>query len=161
MNGDRPGKPPKPPLKAPQGERQFGGWPSLGRKDFKRKGVFNPFTCACTHAHTQTRTYTHAHIHARTRTHAHMRTHAHVRTLVRITMYARTRKQPYTYARTYATHAHTRSCTHVHMRTHAHMYARVHTHVGAAQRSRRPSLRHALCLLIEFCPPRIGRIEVN
>ena len=65
MNGDRPGKPLKPPLK---GTNSLEAGPLLGRKDTKRKDVFNPVTCACTH------TYPHTHKYARTHTHTHTST---------------------------------------------------------------------------------------
>ena len=143
MNGDSLGKPPKPPLK---GTNSLEAGPLLGRKDTKRKGVFSPFTFACTH------TYPHAH----TYTHTHTQVH-NARTQIRT--------QPYTHACTYTKHAHVRARTHtrtrmhtnMHVRAHTHTCARthstrVHTHVGAAQRTRRPSHRLALCLLIKCCP---------
>ena len=58
MNGHWPGKPPKPPLG--QGDKQLGG-PLLVKKDTKRRGVFNPLTCACTHTYPHAHTHTHAH----------------------------------------------------------------------------------------------------
>ena len=93
----------------------------------KRKGAFNPFTCARTH------TYLHAHTYARTHTQVH-NARKHVRT------------QPYTHARTYTTHAHTHirertqtnthvsermhtcACTHTYVRTHTHTHMHTHTH---------------------------------
>ena len=113
MNGDRPGKPLKPPLEAPEVDKQLGRLALYWGGRTKRKGAFIPFTCARTH------TYPHAHTHTHTPTCMHTRTR---------------------------THTHTN--THIRARTHT----RVHTHAGAAHRSRRPSHRLALCLIIVLPP---------
>ena len=63
----------------------------MRRKDSKRKGAFNPFTCArtCTYAHARTysthaHTYVHAHTHTFAHTHARTQTHIRARTQTHI-----------------------------------------------------------------------------
>ena len=184
MNGGRPGKPPKPLLKAPKGDRQLGvadffkpsiqtasekkategeaakahaesvagdraaqaEWdaaakkrepgrppklasgisskgtgPLLGRKNTKRKGVFNPSTCARTHVRTHTHISARTHVRAHTRTCA--RTHTHTRKYT--TIYTRTHVNN---ARTHV-HARTHTYTHTHTRTHTHVRACISVHV--------------------------------
>ena len=151
MNGDR-------PESRPQGTNS---WEALsGRKDTKRKGVFNPFTCACMQTYLHTHTHAHTRIHIRTHAsqcmHAFMYTTVHTHTHVRnARSHVRARARTHTHTHTYThAHKHARTRTHAHMRTHAHIRAHtcLHTHVGAAHRARRPSHRLTLCLLI-MCAP--------
>ena len=111
-----PGRPPK----LASGISSRGAGPLLGRKDTKRKGAFNPFTCARTRTHAPTHTYVHAHTYVHTYPHT------------------RTRTRTYTYIRTSTqrTHAHTymHNCIHTYTRTHVHnarTYTRTHTHAHA------------------------------
>ena len=73
-----PGRPPK----LASGISSKGTGPLLGRKNTKRKGVFNPSTCARTHVRTHARTHAHTHkcTHTRTSTHTYVRTHTHAHT---------------------------------------------------------------------------------
>jgi hypothetical protein len=133
MNGNKPGKPPKPPLKAPKVGKQLGGWPSVGEEGPRGRASSFP-----SHVHARTRTRMHTHIH----THTHLRECTQVRACIHVCARA---------------HTHTHTHTHIHtstQRTHTHTY--VHTHVA-----RRPSHRLALCLLIMCCPPRIAHIGAS
>ena len=143
MIGDRPGKPPKPPFKASLGDKQLGRLAiSLGERTPRGRASSIP-----SHAHARTRTHTHTRMHTRTCTHTYTHTYTHIRTSTQ-----RTHKRTYTteYTR-----------MHVHnARTHVRARTRKHTHVGAAQRARRPSHRLALCSFMKCCPTRIGRMRV-
>ena len=110
MDGDRPGKSPKPPLKAPKVDKQLGRLALYWGGRTKRRAPSFP-----SHVHARTRTRMHTHIHTHTYVHAHTYAHAH--------MYAHTHikvnnacthvsTQPYTHARTYTTHAHTHTYVH-------------------------------------------------
>ena len=133
----------------------------MGRKD-QEEGRLHSLHM-CTHAHIPACIHTRTRMHTRTR--AHTYTHTYARTH-KYTMHARMYAHNHTHTRTYTTHAHTYANTHTHIHTHVgvrmHAYVRVHTrvhtHAGAAHKSRRPSPRLALCLLIMCCPPRIARI---
>ena len=107
----------------------------MGRKDTKRKGVFNPFTCACTqtypHAHTcvwdmYTYVYTHVRTHVCAHTHTYARTHKY-------TMHARMYVHNRTHTCTYATQAHIYAHvhTHIHKQTRTYTHARTRTHAHA------------------------------
>jgi len=104
MDGDRPGKPPKPPLKAPKVDKQLGRLAlSWGGRTPRGRASSIP-----SHVHART-TYARAHTDPHAQVH---NARTHIRT------------QPYTHACTYTTHAHTYA--HPHTRMYAH--ARAHAH---------------------------------
>ena len=94
MNGDRPGKSPKPPLKAPKVDKQLGRLASIGEEG-PREGRLHSLHM-CTHTLVRACTHTPTCMHTRTRMH----------------MYARTHTQ-------YTTHAHTHTYVHAHKQTRA------------------------------------------
>jgi len=88
MNGDRPGKPPKSPLKAPKVDKQVGRLALSWRKRTPRGRA----SAIPSHAHARTRTlmhtHTHTYVHAHKQTpmYAHARTHTYARTRACIRM---------------------------------------------------------------------------
>jgi hypothetical protein len=104
----------------------------LGRKDTKRKGVFNPFTM---HARTYVHARTQEHAHTHTRTHVPARTHVSARTHVRTYIHTYARTHTITHTHKYATHTRTyvHNCTHTHVRARTHTCARTHTYARAYQ----------------------------
>ena len=112
---------------APQDPQVGHGWeagPLLGRKDTKRKGVINPFTCACTHTYPPARTHTRTHTCTRTHVHTHVHTQSYTYTCSHV-------RNPRTHV-----HAHTHTNTHTHTRTRTRTYAHAHTHAHARTRTR-------------------------
>jgi hypothetical protein len=101
MNGDKPGKPPKPFLKALKVDKQLKRLAPYWGGRTKRKGAFiGARTRTYPHAHT------HIHTHLRACTHVHACTHVRAHTQVHN---ARTHK--------YTTHAHTYVHAHKQTRT--------------------------------------------